>query len=279
MLTAGSLLFGWFANINYTSIHRYYRDRLMESFMPDIDRALGDETGAAFGADVAKLTDLIDRRDPQPHGPYHIINANVVLTDSSKRVYENRGGDCFILSPFYCGSNATGWCRSEVFCEGKMTLATAVAISGAAVNPNTGVGGTGLTRARLVAFVMALLNLRLGYWAGHPARDKHPGRGPNHFLPGAYAFGNLTGLKGLGFNEHRSFLQLSDGGHFENTGVYEPSHFRTFRPRSGASSRTSVSGSRHWTTPPRTCWCRRRARRRCFPRTPASPRRAIWSAA
>ena len=102
-----------------------------------------------------------------------------------------------------------------------MTLATAVAISGAAVNPNTGVGGTGLTRARLVSFVMALLDLRLGYWAGHPAPARRPRHNPNHFRPGAYAFANLTGLDSLGFNEHRGFLQLSDGGHFENTGVYE----------------------------------------------------------
>ena len=215
------VLFGWIVNINYTSIHRYYRDRLMETFMPDIVRALSDETGAAMGADTAMLGDLIDPADPRPRGPYHIINTNVVLADSHKRVYATRGGDNFILSPLFCGSNATGWCPTKKFCEGKMTLATAIAVSGAAVNPNTGVGGTGLTRARLLSFVMALLNLRLGYWASHPAPDRRPNRGPNHFIPGAYAAGNLIGLDHFGFNEDRSFLQLSDGGHFENTGVYE----------------------------------------------------------
>ncbi len=218
-LAVVSLVFGWRVNINYTSIHRFYRDRLMETFMPDIVQALGGETGAAWSADVARLTDVIDLRAPR--GPYHIINANVVLADSRQRVFRNRGGDSFILSPFYCGSNATGWCRTERFCDGQMTLATAVAISGAAVNPNTGVGGVGLTRARLVSFVMALLDLRLGYWASHPAPDRAPRHDPNHFRPGAYAFGNLTGLDRLGFNENRAFLQLSDGGHFENTGVYE----------------------------------------------------------
>lgn len=215
-LVAAALTFGWFVNINYTSIHRYYRDRLMETFMPDIARAQRCETGAAVGADTARLTALREAR-----GPYHIINTNVVLADSDLRLYRHRGGDSFILSPWYCGSNATGWCPTEVFCEGQMTLATAVAISGAAVNPNTGVGGVGLTRARLVSFVMALLSLRLGYWAGHPDPAKAPRHPPNHFRPGAYAFANLLDIDRFGFNEHRGFLQLSDGGHFENTGVYE----------------------------------------------------------
>jgi hypothetical protein len=126
-----------------------------------------------------------------------------------------------MLSSLYCGSGATGWCRTQDFSDGNLTLATAVAISGAAANPNTGVGGVGLTRNRLVSFVMALLSLRLGYWASHPAPNRKPGHMANHFRPGAYAFANLVGFDRFGFHEHRPFLQLSDGGHFENTGVYE----------------------------------------------------------
>jgi len=30
---------GFFVNLNYIAIHRYYRDRLMETFMPDLDSA------------------------------------------------------------------------------------------------------------------------------------------------------------------------------------------------------------------------------------------------
>jgi hypothetical protein len=219
-MIVSSLVFGWLVNLNYISIHRYYRDRLMETFMPDITRALGNETGAAQGANVANLFDFA-YHDTPPRGPYHIVNTNVILADSKKEVYKNRGGDSFILSPLYCGSNATGWCRTEDFSGGKMTLATAVAISGAAANPNTGVGGVGLTRNRLVSFVMSLLNLGLGYWAEHPDADKSLllKHAPNHFHPGLYSFGNLVDWSGL--NENRAFLQLSDGGHFENMGVYE----------------------------------------------------------
>ena len=210
---------GSLVNLNYVSIHRYYRDRLMETFMPDIAHALKNETGAALGADGANLQEVCDPSSPR--SPYHILNTNVVLVNSDNQTYKSRGGDNFILSPLYCGSGATGWSPTTAFMDGKMTLATAVAVSGAAVNPNTGVGGAGLTRNPVLSLVMSLLNLRLGYWAWHPDPGKRPFNVPNHFRPGAYAFWSALGFRGLGFDECRPFLALSDGGHFENTGVYE----------------------------------------------------------
>lgn len=216
-IVAWSTVLGWVVNLNYIAIHRYYRDRLMETFMPNIDTALNNDTGAADGANKGYLTELNDPQ--QPRSPYHLINTNVVLVDSPQGVYNKRGGDSFMLSSLYCGSNATGWCPTASFMQGGMTLATAMAISGAAANPNTGVGGVGLTRNRLVSFVMSLLNLRLGYWAAHP--DNGPEHPANHFHPGLYAFGNVMGGDRWGFQEQRKFLALSDGGHFENTGIYE----------------------------------------------------------
>jgi predicted acylesterase/phospholipase RssA len=233
---------GWFVNLNYISIHRYYRDRLMESYMPDIDSALANRTGAALGADGVRLSEFGgngpgpgnmtgpqgqtvvqgDSRD-KPRGPLHLINTNVVLVNSTIRAYEERGGDNFILSPLYCGSNATGWCSTCDFMEGKMTLPTAVAISAAALNPNTGVGGEGITRNPLLSLVMYLLNLHIGYWATHPNPQVRAWNFINHFMPaGIYIIGSvLGGSRWLGFRENRPYLRLTDGGHFENTGVYE----------------------------------------------------------
>jgi len=97
-----------------------------------------------------------------------------------------------------------------------------MAISAAAVNPNTGVGGQGLTRNPFLSLAMALLNLGIGYWATHPNPKKSVDASPNHFLPGIYAIGSVLGLKGrYGFHEDRPFIQLTDGGHFENMAVYE----------------------------------------------------------
>lgn len=212
-------ILGWFVNLNYVSIHRYYRDRLMETFMPDIEDAQGQRTGRALGANTACLHEISNQE--KPHGPYHIVNTNVVLVSSADPVYRSRGGDNFILSPLYCGSNATGWRRTENYMDGRLTLATAVAISGAAANPNTGVGGVGLTRNLFVSLVMSLLNLRLGYWADHPNPKHWLSHLPNHFRPGAYALSNAMGAEGGGYQENRDFVQLSDGGHFENMGLYE----------------------------------------------------------
>ena len=213
-------LTGWLVNLNYISIHRYYRDRLMESYLPDIGSALRNETGAALGADGARLHAVTDRA--RPTGPFHLINTNLVLVDSENNKYRSRGGDNFILSAEYCGSNATGWCPTDRFMDGLMTLPTAMAISAAAVNPNTGVGGEGLTRNALLSLMMSLLNLRVGYWAANPRQHRSASGTPNHFVPGIYAIGSALGLKAkFGFSEERPHIQLTDGGHFENMAVYE----------------------------------------------------------
>lgn len=208
-----TLVTGWFVNINQISLHRFYRDRLMEVFLPGIDRAIRGETGASPEADKAPISEMWD--DANPRGPYHIINTNLVTVDSKLRTQHTRGGDNFILSPFYCGSTVTGWRRTEEFEGNAITLATAMAVSAAAANPNTGVGGKGVSRNKFVSLLMALLNLRLGYWTHRPKSSRKPLLSPNHFWPGgAY---ELAGL----FREDRFWLQLTDGGHFENLAVYE----------------------------------------------------------
>ncbi|MFQ5528010.1 MAG: hypothetical protein ACE5GX_17355 [Thermoanaerobaculia bacterium] len=206
------LVMGWVVNTNYISLGRYYRDRLMETFMPPIDRALNDETGSAQGADRTPLSKMWGKGE-DARGPYHIVNTNLVLVDSERRTWRTRGGDSFILSPFYCGSTATGWRRTELFERNTMTLATAMAISAAAANPNAGVGGKGLSRSKFVSLLMALLNFRLGSWVRNCNSPRmFP---PNHFWPGgAY---ELLG----GFKETSNWLTLSDGGHFENLALYE----------------------------------------------------------
>jgi hypothetical protein len=99
--------------------------------------------------------------------------------------------------------------------DDRMTLPTAMAISGAAANPNTGVGGVGLSRNRLIAMLMAFIGLRLGYWIPNFCRHRLPFWLPNHVWPG------LSAVMPVGHHESDWFLELSDGGHFENLGLYE----------------------------------------------------------
>lgn len=261
-----ALFMGRYTNLNYVSIHRYYRDRLMETYLPNVHDALkgaSDCQTIPAAADRAALSAMCG--PAAGNGPYHIINTNLVLVSSEIKKYRGRGGDNFILTPAYCGSNATGWLRTELFMNNRLTLATAMAISGAAANPHTGIGGSGPTRNPVLSLLMSLLNFRLGYWAPNPnptinqaqlqtdhtrsgsrlgrlMSDINPLRGyrPNYFVPTltATAFGSMIGqfihrvslkLPGalsisdrhFGKNEKNRFIELTDGGHFENLGLYE----------------------------------------------------------
>jgi Patatin-like phospholipase len=210
---------GYLVNVNLISVHRYYRDRLMEAFLPDPPKDGGGArityTDLAADADVGKLHHFGEARLPTdpyiPTGPYHLVNTNVILVDSQERNRRVRGGDSFVLSPLLCGSSATGWCRTSDFLGGDLSLATAMAISGAAANPYA---GGGLFRNRPVAVLMSLVNLRLGYWVGHPNPAKRRVKGRSHFNT---AWRELSGK----LSEDRPMLQLSDGGHFDNLGIYE----------------------------------------------------------
>src|SRR5262249_57710171 len=71
VLLAIAVLTGYFVNVNLVSVHRYYRDRLMEAFLPDPPEERGDRivyTGLAAAADIGKLHHFAEA--PQPTHPY-----------------------------------------------------------------------------------------------------------------------------------------------------------------------------------------------------------------
>lgn len=262
-------------NLNYLSIHRYYRDRLMETFTPDLPDAIhvnGPVPGLEKSADYTQLYKMVDEANLGEWGPYPIINTNIVLVSSAIPKFRGRGGDNFILTPKFCGSNATGWCETRHSPYDNMTLPTAMAISGAAVHSNVSGGGTGLTRTPWLSFLMGFFNIRLGYWADNPTpkwerlcriaeaklrqleRCNDPARHlarsrwegllgiwrrlrnaiamalqwllslplfaatskPNALYPGIFEMFMRKNL-----DENSRMVQLSDGGHFENLGLYE----------------------------------------------------------
>lgn len=219
-----SLLAGVFVNLNYVTLHRMYRDRLSETFLPNPSTVEGGKDKdsrtlwtPATEANEALLASMCTENDS---GPYHLIGTNIVLVDSKDTKYRARGGDCFMLSPMFCGSHATKWCETGEFMNGKMTLSTAMAISGAAVNPNTGASGKGPTRERLASALMAFLNLRLGFWAVNPTSQVKKCWLPKYIVPDYFVPG-LKSLLGIGLKEDAYFIELTDGGHFENLGLYE----------------------------------------------------------
>ena len=89
-------------------------------------------------------------------------------------------------------------------------LGQAVAISGAAASPNMG-----YNTSPLVSFLLTMFNVRLGWWFPNPGKKAWNKRGMRYSL--YYLVNELFGLAG----EKRLFLNVSDGGHFENLGIYE----------------------------------------------------------
>src|SRR5690606_6142213 len=201
-------------NINQIGLHQLYRDRLLDTFLKDPDTHYYQSLarrGAA--ANSSKLQDLAIGKK---WSPYHLINSNIILSSSRIPRYQGRLGDNFILSPWYCGSDSTGYVSTDKFNLGSLTLPTAVAISGAATNPHAGVSGIGLTTSPISSFLMTVLGLRLGYWAANPRYHKF-----KFVIRANYYLTGIFNLLNFGHTEKTSFIELSDGGHFDNTGLYE----------------------------------------------------------
>lgn len=148
-----------------------------------------------------------------PAAPYLLINATLTTTDSRDRKLRGRGFSHYVLSSNFVGSEATGYQQTNDFMSDRLTLATAMAISGAAVDPNTYI-----TRHRALSLLMALLNIRSGFWAPNPNPNYRP------ILKRTVPFWfSAIGREmfGMQLNEEKKFVRLSDGGHAENLGIYE----------------------------------------------------------
>ena len=151
-------------DINLTSIHGLYRDRLASAFL------VGQDTKG--DVDIEKDLDLAEicRHEAGSTAPYHLINVALNLQSSKDISIRDRQSDFFVFSKKFTGGRHTGYCRSDnmelVFPQ--MSLASAMAISAAAASPNM---GRSTSPALLV--IMTLLNIRLGYWIPNPGRLEH----------------------------------------------------------------------------------------------------------
>ena len=188
-------------DINRISMYHFYRDRLNEAFV------LRPTPAGLRPNDALRLSQL---RRVNGKVPYHLLNATVNLAGSRDPGLRHRKGDFFLFSPLFCGCDATGYRDTAAYERDRVKLASAMAISGAALNPQRG----SATNAAL-AFLMTLLNVRLGVWYRNP-------KYPPAFVEGSRAMWHwylLQELLSLA-NENRRLVSLSDGGHIENLGVY-----------------------------------------------------------
>ena len=95
-----------------------------------------------------------------------------------------------------------------------ISLGTALTISGAAASPNMGYHSS-----PIVGLVMTLFNVRLGAWLGNPGR---PAGDKTFDSEGPRLSARSLMYEALGLTDSKKpYVYLTDGGHFENLGLYE----------------------------------------------------------
>jgi hypothetical protein len=100
--------------------------------------------------------------------PFHVINMTLNLAATARLAWQQRKAESFTVTPQFCGcANETLGCRrTEEYGnpgDDGISVGTAMAISGTAVSPNMGYHSS-----PSIAFLLTLLNVRLGWWLGNP---------------------------------------------------------------------------------------------------------------
>jgi hypothetical protein len=183
--------------MNEFSLHGFYRDRLIRGFyggfrgekrkrdahsftgfdsnddirLSDAARLYGgphEQTGEAGNPPQADCaTDGKVLRKP----PFLVVNTALNLVKGDALAWQERKADSFTFTPLRAGNYRLGY-RPVEFFAGGIKLGTAMAISGAAFNPNMGYNSSAP-----MAFLMSLFNVRLGWWLGNPAHAEVPALG------------------------------------------------------------------------------------------------------
>jgi hypothetical protein len=223
-LVAVGLVAGCIVNVNRFSMHGMYRNRLVRAYLgasngidarhpripdPFTGFALSDNLGLhELGACYPNAQPLRVVR------PFPIINTTLNLVHGDDLAWQQRKAESFSMTPLHCGNWSEGYRPSQLYGgSGGITVGTAVTISGAAANPNMG-----YSSSPVLSFLMAIFNVRLGAWLGNtnPAgKNSYTQPGPRQAIMPLFA--EMFGLT----NSDRRYINLSDGGHFDNLGLYE----------------------------------------------------------
>jgi predicted acylesterase/phospholipase RssA len=235
ILGIASLLLSSRVDVNDFSLHHFYRNRLVRCYL-----------GASNPHRRAQPFTGFDPHDDVPlkefagnyPGPYPILNAAINITSGAELGYATRRAKSFVFTPLYCGYDVifpgegadrfrldhayrlsysktelgrTAGSLTKLTAEDGIALGTAMAISGAAASPNMGYFTSPAT-----GLFMTLFDVRLGWWMGN-SRATREWESPGPAWGLSYLFSELVAQS----DQNKSYVYLSDGGHFENLAVYE----------------------------------------------------------
>jgi len=210
-------------SINIFSLNGLYRMRLMRAFLGASNTQR--QPDAFTGFDPQDTPAEIDLPNA-PGAPLHLINTTLNLVGTKNTAWRQRKAEPFSFTPLHSGSWRLGYVPTRYYAGANgPTLATAMSISGAAFNPNMGYHSS-----PLVTLLMTFFNVRLGWWLPNPSREEGA-----HFWakgsPKGKDFLRRTNpllalepliLEALGMTDDTyRWIELTDGGHFENLGLYE----------------------------------------------------------
>lgn len=247
------LVFGFRVDINEFSMNTFYRNRLTRCYLGATNKKRDPNPLTGFDdrdTDQMKMSKLVPpgaqessaagTANPNSsgyQGPFPIVCTTINLTFGEDLAWQERKAASFAFTPLYSGYHV-GWTtahakhelsfngfvptRNYAVPQAGINMATAVAISGAAASPNWGYHTN-----PAIAFLLTMFNVRLGWWLFNPRRSKCAGtvldevtdpREPTspRFAPVELAK-ELLGMT----NDASKYIYLSDGGHFDNMGLYE----------------------------------------------------------
>jgi Patatin-like phospholipase len=209
-----------YVNINRFSLHALYRNRIVRAFLggsnPERNKTRNPFTDFDEKDNLAMSKLWVS---PRPDGdgwrPFHVVNMALNIVSSQKLAWQERKAEPFTVSPLHSGSACKKYRRTGEYGhrERGISLGTAVAISGAAASPNMGYHSS-----PAITLLLALLNVRLGWWLGNPGEEGE--KTYRHEGPRMAIRPLLSEMFGLTTDDNK-YIYLSDGGHFENLGIYE----------------------------------------------------------
>jgi hypothetical protein len=197
-----------FMNLNFTSLHPFYRQRLSANWI--------EKESSGSSVEVSEAAEpLMKNLQTVKHGaPYHLIGGSAYLMSFPQRTASDYIPESFLFSQKYCGTSRIGFVPTERYLQGELTLADAIAMSGAAVSP--------IQQPRLlIRLILFATNLRMGQWLPNPATSKSSQQ-PLHqyFVSPASAIRRAWQILVQRRNPAATEMFLvTDGGHQENLGV------------------------------------------------------------
>jgi hypothetical protein len=230
MIFAGLLLIGttmgFAINPNKFSLNGAYRNRLIRAYLGASRIGANRKPNAFTGFDpddnieMHKIGEKLKGLD-NSQKLLHVVNITLNLINGDNLAWQERKAESFTVSPFHCGNFMRSYRRAKAYGDA-ITLGTALSISGAAASPNMGYNSSAI-----VTMLMTFFNVRMGWWLGNPSYDgqtlyKTLSKRQTWQRSGpVFSLGPLV-REALGkTNDKDPYVYLSDGGHFENLGLYE----------------------------------------------------------